>query len=107
MPSPETTRDRCLQIEVVLSMRPDSEAPARTISVFGRSFSMPRSRALRIVIGVILVLFGILGFLPILGFWMIPLGILVLSYEFATVRRFRRRVVVWWERRKIRKRAGL
>ena len=68
---------------------------------------MPRSRALRIVIGVILVLFGILGFLPILGFWMIPLGILVLSYEFATVRRFRRRVVVWWERRKIRKRAGL
>jgi hypothetical protein len=29
---------------------------------------------------------------------MIPLGLLVLSYEFATVRRWRRRAVVRWER---------
>jgi hypothetical protein len=41
-----------------------------------------------------------LGFLPILGFWMIPLGLLILSYEFAVVRRLRRRSVVWWERRR-------
>ena len=47
-----------------------------------------------------LVFFGLLGFLPILGFWMIPLGLLVLSYEFAAVRRHRRRFVVWWERRR-------
>ena len=48
---------------------------------------MPRSRALRILIGVGLVVFGIFGFLPVLGFWMIPLGLLVLSYEFHVVRR--------------------
>lgn len=78
----------------------DNDAPARKISVFGREFTMPRSRGLRIAIGVVLTIGGILGFLPILGFWMIPLGLLVLSYEFALVRRHRRRFVVWWERRR-------
>jgi len=74
--------------------------PPRKISLFGREFTMPQSRWLRVTIGVLLVFFGFLGFLPVLGFWMIPLGLLVLSYEFAAVRRLRRRVVVWWERRK-------
>ncbi|EHK56873.1 hypothetical protein MAXJ12_12967 [Mesorhizobium alhagi CCNWXJ12-2] len=63
---------------------------------------MPQSRRLRIAIGMLLVILGILGFLPVLGFWMVPLGVLILSYEFATVRRFRRRSVVWWERRRKR-----
>ncbi|WP_192257189.1 hypothetical protein [Mesorhizobium silamurunense] len=78
----------------------DDNGPARKITVFGREFAMPRSRALRIAIGVLLTVGGILGFLPILGFWMIPLGLLVLSYEFALVRRHRRRFVVWWQRRR-------
>ena len=54
---------------------------------------MPHSRRKRVAIGVALIFFGFLGFLPVLGFWMIPLGVLVLSYEFAFVRRFRRRGV--------------
>ncbi|TIT78977.1 MAG: hypothetical protein E5W56_11835, partial [Mesorhizobium sp.] len=64
----------------------DDNGPARKITVFGREFTMPRSRGLRIAIGVLLTIGGILGFLPILGFWMVPLGLLVLSYEFALVR---------------------
>ena len=78
------------------------EPAGRKISIFGKQVAMPRSRLLRIVIGVALIFFGILGFLPILGFWMAPLGILVLSYEFAAVRRFRRRISVWWEKRRRR-----
>ncbi|OQM76941.1 hypothetical protein [Manganibacter manganicus] len=77
-----------------------SDTAPRKISIFGRDFPMPRSRALRIAIGIVLIVFGLFGFLPILGFWMIPVGLLVLSYEFASVRRWRRRVVVWWERRR-------
>ena len=77
----------------------------RTITVMGREFTMPRSRGLRIAIGVLLVVFGIFGFLPVLGFWMIPLGMLVLSYEFATVRRWRRRFEIWWAERRGRRRA--
>ena len=80
-------------------------APAHRISVFGREFGMPRSRPARIAIGVVLVILGIFGFLPILGFWMIPLGLLVLSYEFASVRRRRRRFIVWWGRRRFGKRS--
>lgn len=87
-------------------MNPQQKRPLRRpISVFGRDFHMPESRGLRIAIGVALCVFGVFGFLPVLGFWMIPLGILVLSYEFASVRRFRRRTVVWWERRRAAKAA--
>ena len=77
-----------------------NQPPNRKIHLLGRHVHLPRSRGLRIAIGSGLIFLGILGFLPILGFWMIPLGLLVLSYEFATVRRWRRRLVVWWERRK-------
>lgn len=61
---------------------------------------LPASRSGRVVIGVLLVLGGVLGFLPILGFWMVPLGLMVLSIDIPAVRRRRRRFGVWWERRR-------
>jgi Putative transmembrane protein (PGPGW) len=70
------------------------------LRIFGRHIALPRSRLLRVLLGVLLVIFGILGFLPVLGFWMIPLGLLILSYEFHIVRRLRRRTIVWWEKRR-------
>ena len=42
---------------------------------------------------------GFVGFLPVLGFWMIPLGLIILSIDFKPIRRLRRRVDVWWGRR--------
>lgn len=63
-------------------------------------FSLPRSRIVRVVIGVLLILGGLLGFLPVLGFWMVPLGLLVLSVDLPPVRRWRRRLDLWWERRR-------
>ncbi|MCI9865789.1 hypothetical protein RHIZ_07530 [Rhizobium skierniewicense] len=64
------------------------------------SMPMPRSRVGRIVIGVLLIICGLLGFLPVLGFWMVPLGLLVLSQDLPFVRRQRRRLTVWWARRR-------
>ncbi len=97
-------------IEPTKAMRNDDEQmitlPAPAFSLMGRSYSLPQSRAQRIAIGVALVAGGILGFLPVLGFWMIPLGLLVLSYEFASVRRLRRRTIVWWERRRQKRQPG-
>jgi hypothetical protein len=61
---------------------------------------MPRSRAGRIGIGSALMVCGTLGFLPILGFWMLPLGFIVLSNDIPYVRRRRRRMAVWWARRR-------
>jgi hypothetical protein len=72
----------------------------RRIEMFGRGFNLPQGRRQRIVLGVGLTLGGLLGFLPILGFWMIPLGIFVLSLEFAYVRRMRRRMTVRFSKRR-------
>jgi hypothetical protein len=83
-----------------MTVQADDGAPRRSIKVFGREVRMPQSRPLRIAIGVLLIIFGIFGFLPILGFWMIPLGVLVLSYEFSSVRRLRRRFTLWWHSRR-------
>lgn len=64
-----------------------------------RRMPLPASRAARIALGGALIVGGIAGFLPILGFWMLPLGLLVLSVDLAIVRRHRRRAAVWWARR--------
>jgi len=67
---------------------------------------MPASRIGRVLVGILLIIGGILGFLPVLGFWMVPLGLLVLSIDFPAVRKFRRsqevRLGRWWQRRKER-----
>jgi hypothetical protein len=64
------------------------------------SFDLPRNRILRNGIGVLLIGGGILGFLPVLGFWMVPLGMIVLAEDFPVVRRLNRRIGVsarrWW-----------
>lgn len=52
--------------------------------------------------GAALIGGGMLGFLPVLGFWMIPLGLVVLSVDSHPIRRHRRRAEVWWGRRRRR-----
>ncbi len=61
---------------------------------------LPGSPLVRQGMGVGLLVGGVLGFLPVLGFWMIPLGLVVLSVDNPPVRRSRRKVEVWWGRRK-------
>ena len=66
----------------------------------GHRISLPRTRGLRIGLGIALVVGGMFGLLPVLGFWMVPLGLAVLSIDIPWVRRQRRQLVVWWGRRK-------
>lgn len=49
----------------------------------------------RTLIGVALLIGGLFWFLPVLGLWMIPLGLLVLSTNFSWARRGYLNVVVW------------
>ncbi len=69
---------------------------------------MPASRVGRLVLGVLCLLGGFLGFLPVLGFWMVPLGLIILSVDFPAVRKFRRKQEIrfgrWWQKRKEMKR---
>jgi len=73
---------------------------AHKIRLGNNHIALPGSRMARLVIGISLVIGGILGFLPVLGFWMIPLGLLVLSIDLPVVRRWRRKGELWWGRRK-------
>jgi uncharacterized protein (DUF2062 family) len=54
---------------------------------------------LRKSIGVALMVGGFLGFLPVLGYWMIPLGLALLAVDWPLARRANRRLIVWWGRR--------
>lgn len=68
------------------------------IKFAGFEIPLPASMIVRIFMGVLLVLFGLVGFLPIVGYWMIPFGLLVLSYDIPRVRRWRRQIEVSWGR---------
>lgn len=46
---------------------------------------------LRSLLGILLIFGGLLGFLPVLGFWMIPLGVAVILLDVRVFRRWRRR----------------
>ncbi|MBO0664351.1 hypothetical protein LQ948_17400 [Jiella sp. MQZ9-1] len=75
--------------------------------MFGRDVPLPGSRRWRVALGIALIIGGLLGFLPVLGFWMIPVGLMVLSVDSPAVRRRRRRAEVtlvrWWRTRRARR----
>ena len=60
----------------------------------------PSSRLVRIPVGVLLVGGGFLGILPLLGFWMLPLGLILLADDVRPLRGARDRVLDWIERRR-------
>lgn len=52
-------------------------------------------RGLRFLLGLLLIVGGVLGFLPVLGFWMIPLGVMVAAFDVRLALR-------WWRQRRRR-----
>ncbi len=42
---------------------------------------LPGARLIRIPLGILLVIGGIFSFLPVLGIWMLPLGLLLLAID--------------------------
>lgn len=59
----------------------------------------PTSRWIRIPMGALLVLFGLFGFLPILGFWMLPLGLLLIARDVPSLEPPLARIFAWLNRR--------
>lgn len=57
------------------------------------------ARWLRISAGLLLIAGGILSFLPILGVWMLPIGLALLAEDVPLLRSWRTRVLDWVERR--------
>ena len=80
-------------------MMVDNTSTNDSVKIGSYKLPLPRSRILRILIGVALIIGGLFSILPIFGLWMIPLGLLVLSIDVPRVRRWRRRFAVWFARR--------
>lgn len=53
-------------------------------------------RAVRITLGMLLMLGGIVGFFPVVGFWMIPVGLLILAADFRWARHASVNLKLWW-----------
>ena len=66
----------------------------KSVRFLGRRIRVPANIFLRVGFGVLCIIGGFLWFLPVLGFWMLPLGLLILSVDLPPVRRFRRRMDV-------------
>ncbi len=81
------------------------EAAALSDWIRERRRNLPRTRLGRTLLGLAFVFGGLFSFLPVLGVWMLPLGFVILSVDWAFVRRFRRQADVklsrWWKARQV------
>jgi hypothetical protein len=59
----------------------------------------PSSRYARIPIGVLLVCGGVFSFLPVLGLWMLPLGLLLFAQDVPALQKPTARMLGWVERK--------
>jgi hypothetical protein len=50
---------------------------------------------IRSVVGLLFMVGGVVGFLPILGFWMVPVGLAMIALDVSPLRR---RVLAWIDR---------
>ena len=66
---------------------------------FVRWLRKPGSVWIRVPLGIALILGGFVGFLPILGFWMVPLGLIVIARDVPFVRPPLNRLLDWVERK--------
>ncbi|MFA6228626.1 MAG: hypothetical protein WC617_00450 [Rhodanobacter sp.] len=78
--------------------RPLPAAVRRTL----RWLRAPSKRWVRLPAGLLLIVGGLLSILPLLGFWMLPLGLLLLAQDLPFLRRPLRRALLCSERRWLR-----
>jgi len=65
-----------------------------------RWLRQPSARWLRVPSGLLLIVGGVFSILPVLGLWMLPLGLVLLAEDVPPLRRGTDRVLGWIERRR-------
>ena len=81
------------------TLRSPDPRMAHKVRIFNRHWHLPKSKPIRIGLGILLIALGLLGFLPVLGFWMIPLGLLFLAQDVPFLQRPILQALTWLERR--------
>jgi hypothetical protein len=93
-PAETATRRHDRRVEILIDRLPNRIQPAL------RWLRRPASWWVRVPVGVLLVVGGILSILPFLGLWMLPLGLMLLAVDFPPLRRMLDLVLDWIERRR-------
>lgn len=81
-----------------MSERSATTVRRRLVAILHRAAKWGRDKVppgARSALGVVLVIGGVFGFLPILGYWMIPAGGVLIALD---VPPLRRRLMAWLER---------
>ena len=99
---PETTWF-CRNLHHIVENAKGSLQTVKSINFLGKRVPLPANIFLRVGLGLLFMVGGLFSFLPVLGVWMIPLGLMILSIDFPPIRRFRRiatvKLVGWLKRR--------
>jgi hypothetical protein len=69
------------------------------ISRFIRWLREPSSFAVRLFVAILLIVGGIFSFLPILGIWMLPLGLLLIAQDVPALQKPLVAALMWTEAR--------
>jgi 4-alpha-glucanotransferase len=69
----------------------------RPLGRFIRWMRKPELRWLRLIAGILFIICGFVGFLPILGFWMVPLGLIILAQDSKWLQRPTLKAINWLE----------
>jgi hypothetical protein len=72
----------------------EEQVPDRFANIL-RRLRHPDARLLRIPLGLLLVVGGVFSILPVLGIWMLPLGLLLLAYDVPFLRKPVARFTIW------------
>jgi hypothetical protein len=64
-----------------------------------RWLRQPSALWIRMPVGALLTCGGVLGFLPVLGFWMLPIGLVLLADDVPLLRSVRSQMLDWIEHR--------
>ncbi len=60
---------------------------------------MPQRFWVRIPFAIFFILFGLVGFLPLVGFWMVPVGLFLLAEDVPALARPVARLLAWIDRK--------
>jgi hypothetical protein len=76
----------------------ETKLPARPAR-FVAWLRKPSSRTVRIPLAILLILGGIFSFLPVLGLWMLPLGLLLFAQDVPFLQKPVAQLLGWIERK--------
>jgi hypothetical protein len=93
-PGRDQKDDRERRLELLIRRLP------RRLGDAVRWLRQPAARWLRMPAGLLLIVGGVFSILPVLGLWMLPLGLVLLAEDVPPLRRGTDAVLIWIERRR-------